>query len=161
MKGLRGHFGEVSAARVVDTRSHQTGNGDEAHTYYVADVLLQTARGAAVVQLEFNSLQLISDTITEVRELEPRDIEGLDDAELTAVAKAFVTRGSEPVRSFHADALATRANAAKAANAAATPPAAAKPKKAAVSPEIRKAKQQLRCVQKAKGDVEKLARCAS
>ena len=78
------------------------------------------------------------------------------------MAKAFVARGGEPATSFDTDALATRAPArGEGAKAAATPPSAAKPKKAAVSPELRKAKQQLRCVQRAKGDVSKLARCTS
>ena len=131
-------------------------------TYYVADLLLQTARGAAVVELEFDSLQLISDTVTDVRELEPREIKGLDDADLTAVAKALRRprrRGRDELR--HGRARHARAAARRRRGRAATPPPAAKPKQAAVSPEIRKAKQQLRCVQRAKGDVEKLARCAS
>ena len=152
-KGLRGHFGDVSAARVIDARNHQVGSGDDGRTYYVADLLLQTARGAAVVELEFDSLQLISDTITDVRELEPREIKGLDDAELTAVAKAFVARGGEPANELrHLDVLADARG--EGSGPSATPPPVAKPKKAAVSPEIRKAKQQLRCVQRAKGDVE-------
>ena len=161
VKGLRGHFGDVSGARLIEARNHHVGSGDDGRTYYVADLLLQTARGAAVVELEFDSMQIVSDTITDVRELEPREIKGLDDAELTAWAKSFVARGGEAATTFDADVLATRALAAKAANAATRPVAAAKPKKAAVSPEIRKAKQQLRCVQRAKGDVEKLARCVS
>jgi hypothetical protein len=146
---------------VIDTRNQHVGSGDDGRTYYVADLLLQTARGAAVVELEFDSMQIISDTITHVRELEPREVKGLDDAELVAVAKAYVARGGEPATSFDTDVLATRANAAKAAKASATPPAVAKPKQAAVSPEIRKAKRQLRCVQRARGDVSKLARCTS
>jgi hypothetical protein len=152
LEGLRGHFGNVSSARLIEARNHQVGSGDDARTYHVADLLLQTARGAAVVELEFDSMQLISDTVTNVRELEPREIKGLDDAQLTAVAKGFVARGGEPATSFTAPAIAKVAQ---------TPPPAAKPKKAAVSPEIRKAKQQLRCVQRAKGDVDKLTRCAS
>ena len=77
LEGLRGHFGDVSSARVIDARNHHVGSGDDGRTYYVADLLLQTARGAAVVELEFDSLQLISDTITDVRELEPREIKAL------------------------------------------------------------------------------------
>ena len=110
LEGLRSQFGEVSDARVIDTRNHHVGSGDDGRTYYVADLLLQTARGAAVVQLEFDSMQLISDTVTNVRELEPREIKGLDDADLTTVAKAFVARGDEAEAGFDSlDVLAERA----------------------------------------------------
>ena len=156
LEGLRGHFGEVEEARVIETRNHRVGSGDDARTYYVSDLLLQTARGAAVVELEFDSAQLISDTVTAVRELEPREIEGLDDAELTAVAKGFVARGGEAAAGFDSTIVADVPEQPTDA----TPPVT-KPKKATVSPEIRKAKRQLRCVQRARGDVEKLARCAS
>ena len=151
LEGLRGQFGEVASARVIDTRNHRVGSGDDARTYYVSDLLLQTARGAAVVELKFDSAQLISDTVTDVRELAPNEVEGLDDAVLTAVAKAYVARGGEPAPSFTAPTIAK----------VATTPAAKLTTKPAVSPEIRKAKQQLRCVKRAKGDVDKLARCAS
>ena len=100
LEGLRSQFGEVSDARVIETRNHHVGSGDDGRTYYVSDLLLQTARGAAVVQLEFDSMQLISDTVTNVRELEPREIKGLDDADLTTVAKAFVARGDEAEAGF-------------------------------------------------------------
>jgi hypothetical protein len=144
LEGLREQFGAVSAARVIETRNHRVGSGDDARTYYVSDLLLQTARGAAVVELEFDSAQLISDTVTGVRELAPQEIHGLGDAELTAVAKAYVARGDEPAPS--------EAIAEVVTTPAATP---------TVSPAIREAKRQLRCVRRAQGDVEKLARCAS
>ncbi len=156
LEELRSQFGEVSDARVIETRNHHVGSGDDGRTYYVSDLLLQTARGAAVVQLEFDSMQLISDTVTNVRELEPREIKGLDDADLTTVAKAFVARGDEAEAGFDSSTVAEVPE--KRTDA---PPPVAKRKQAAVSPEIRKAKQQLRCVQRAKGDVEKLARCAA
>jgi hypothetical protein len=147
LESLRAQFGEVSGARVIETRNHRIGSGDDARTYYVSDLLLETARGAAVVELEFDSTQLISDTVTGVRELAPKEVKGLDDAELTAVAKAYVARGEEP---------APKVTASTIAKVVTTP--AATP---TVSPEIRKAKRQLHCVQRARGDVEKLARCAS
>jgi hypothetical protein len=139
LEALRRQFGDIVGARVIETRNHRVGEGDDARTYYVSDLLLQTARGAAVIELEFDSAQLLSDTVTDVRELAPDDVDGLDDAERSAVAKAHAARDAEP-----APKVATR-------TVAATP---------TVSPAVLKAKQQLRCVQRAKGDVEKLARCA-
>ena len=157
LEGLRSQFGEVSDARVIETRNHHVGSGDDGRTYYVSDLLLQTARGAAVVQLEFDSMQLISDTVTNVRELEPREIKGLDDADLTTVAKAFVARGDERGEPGSIPRPSPRCRRSGPTRRRPS----AKPKQAAVSPEIRKAKRQLRCVQRAKGDVEKLARCAA
>src|SRR5688572_8898631 len=58
VNGVRAHFGGVTGGRVIDARNESVGSGQSSRTYYVADVLLQTAKGPAVVELEFDSPSL-------------------------------------------------------------------------------------------------------
>ena len=98
LRGVRSHFGEITSARVIDTRNHRTGHGDDARTYHLSDVLIQTPEGPAVIELEFDGFGPVSDDITDVYELAPRDVPraALSDAELAALAKAYDRRGGYP-----------------------------------------------------------------
>jgi hypothetical protein len=102
--GIAGQFGRVTSARVIDARNTSHGHGDASHTYYVADVLLNTSKGPAVLELEFNSPSLTysSETVTDVRELAPVDVpdDALSDPEFVSLAKAFVARGGEAANSI-------------------------------------------------------------
>lgn len=156
LDGLRSHFGEITDARVLQARNHRVGSGGDGRTYFVADLHLQTARGPAVVELEFDSPSLTdSSTVTDVRELEPSQIKGLDDAELTAVAKASLARGGEPATGFNVH--ATIAERPRTTDA---PPRKVQAERPRTSSAQRKALRRLRCVQDAEGDVEQMARCA-
>lgn len=72
--GVRRRFGAVRSARVVEIRTARMGSGKRARTLVVAGVRLQTAKGTAVIELEFDDQPLVggSEKITGVRQpLEP------------------------------------------------------------------------------------------
>jgi len=52
--GVRAYFGPVSSAKVIDAHNKSINTGDSADTrsYYVADMLLRSERGAAVIELD-------------------------------------------------------------------------------------------------------------
>ena len=157
VRGVRAYFGGVSGARVIDARNHSVGSGQSSRTYYVADVLLETERGPAVLELAFDSPSLTysSERVTNIYELAPRDVpdSALSDGEFEALAKAFVKRGGEPADSIKLDGAFIRE--------AATPVAApAKVKRIVPDKAQKDAMKTMRCVQAAKGDIEKLQRCS-
>ena len=157
VRGVRAYFGGVSGARVIDARNHSVGSGQSSRTYHVADVLLETKRGPAVLELAFDSPSLTysSERVTNVYELAPRDVpdSALSDGEFEALAKAFVKRGGEPADSIKLDGAFIRD--------AATPVAApAKVKRIVPDKAQKDAMTTMRCVQAAKGDIEKLQRCS-
>ena len=157
VRGVRSRFGAITSARVIDTRNHRTGRGNNARTYHLSDVLLQTAKGPAVIELEFDGLGIISKDISEVYELAPRDVpdDALSDNEFVALAKAYERRGGHPASDLSVarvevpDAVTKRPAKVRRLHPKITP-----------SPELRDAQRRLKCVQQAKGDVEKLAACA-
>ena len=60
VEGVRAYFGPVTSAEVVDAHNKSINTGDSADTrsYFVADLLLRTKRGAAVIELEFDNHSL-------------------------------------------------------------------------------------------------------
>jgi len=165
VRGVRAHFGDIKGGRVIAARNHSVGSGQSSRTYYVADVLLQTARGPAVVELEFDSPSLTysSERVTGISELAPRDVpdDALSDADFVALAKAFDARGGEPAGDITlSGAFAPRAEVVSTPEPAPVlTPKEIKQQKQANKLQ-KQAMKQLRCVQAAKGDVEKLQRCA-
>ena len=162
VKGVRQVFGPVRAARVIDARNHRTGSGKHGRTYYLTEVLLDTEKGPAVVELEFDSasLTLSNDEVTGVRELFPRDVrdDALSDTEFVALAKAFQRRGGRPANDLELSGTFVRTpdivkelpqRVRRLVAPVVTP-----------SAQLRDAERRLRCVKRAKGDVEKLAACA-
>jgi hypothetical protein len=163
VRGVRRHFGDVTAARVIDTRSEQYRTRHGSRSHYVSDLLVQTPKGPAVVEAVFGGMGVIDRDVTGVRELHPRDVpdDALSDAEFVALAKAFERRGGRPAESYAiARAAVGTPDARKAfqamqrhaceARAAVTP-----------TPQERTARRMMRCVKRAKGDVAKLTACAS
>jgi hypothetical protein len=170
VRGVRSHYGDVTSARVIDTRNHRVGRGDNARTYHLSDVLLQTAKGPAVIELEFDGFGPVSKDITDVYELAPRDVPGgaLSEDEFVALAKAYDRRGGYAVadlglvRAEVPDAVEAPPAKLRRLRETSTPAPGPRAVRAAVtpSPQMREGQRRLECVQKAEGDVEKLAACA-
>jgi hypothetical protein len=170
--GIQANYGPVKSARVIDTRNTSHGKGKSATTYFVSDVLLETAKGPMVVELKFNGGMLVKgyDKVTGIEELAPADIpdDALSEAEFVTLAKAFEARGGQPADHTQLDGVwldsdrrtPQKPNALQKAikKAVKTP---APPANVDDMPAIKQANKQLACVQKAKGDVEKLSRCAT
>lgn len=95
---LLAEFGPIASARVVDTRNTRHGRGESASTWFVGDVLMETAKGPMVVELAFNGGMLVTgyDKVTGVEELAPADVPdgALSDAELARLAKAYHARSA-------------------------------------------------------------------
>jgi hypothetical protein len=182
--GIHANYGPVKSARVIDARNTSHGSGQSAYTYFVGDVLLETAKGPMVVELEFNSPSLTysSETVTGVHELAPADVpdDALSDAEFVALAKAFDARGGQVADDIDGTWLPSEKRTPQKPNALqklikkqvekrtpkpATPSTTEPDAVPATSPEqkkqLRDATTMLECVQKAKGDVEKMSRCAA
>jgi hypothetical protein len=170
VSGVPAHFGKVSAAEVIDarnekrTRTRNTGGvvssvkhrkyrarrtSRNTTTFSVADVLVRTARGPAVLELEFTpSLTNGSETVSDVRELAPQEIRDgvLDDDVRAEHAAAFKARGG--VAATHFELIGASARIASITK----PKPRATPQSAALT--------RLRCIQAAQGDVTKMTRCA-
>lgn len=166
---LRAYFGPVTSATVIATHNHEVNTGDvnEDRTYYVADLLLQTRRGPAVVELAFDNQSLSSERISAVRELKPGEASGLPATERKPLASAFAARGGRAFGTATLSAPTASSVSAQAGSAAplqskrgAAPVAATAPAVHA-SPQLTKAAKQLNCVRDAHGDVAKLQQCAS
>ncbi|MDA0185354.1 hypothetical protein OJ997_33925 [Solirubrobacter phytolaccae] len=151
VKGVRQEFGAVRAARVIDSRSHRI-HGRNGRTYYLTQVLLETEKGPAVVELEFDAGQLTfsNDEVSGVRELLPRDVrhDALADDELVALAKAFQRRGDGPASDLELSGTMVRT------------PDIVKALPQRIRALTSSSQRHLRCVQRARADVEKIAACS-
>jgi hypothetical protein len=157
VRGVWKVFRRVDSAELVDTRkkSVRTGSSTSSRrSYWVADILLQTRRGPAVIELQFESNHIDPDeqVINLVYELTPERIpeDAIDDKTLARVESAQRERGAEPANDFT---LSVEAEAPR------TPVHVAPPGKAARAPSPAD-DPVLRCVKRARGDVRKLQRCA-
>jgi len=159
--GVRAYFGPVTAARVLGTHNKGINTGNEADTrsFYVADLWIDTKRGPAVLAVEFDNGSLSSEDISGVHEIHPGDAPGLTAAQHAQLQKAYDARGGKP-----ADAV-TLSTARSVPSVAV--PAPVTPARVNVAP-VHVAKPapvhihipaRLRCVQRAHGDVNKLAKC--
>lgn len=162
--GVRAYFGPVSAARVIDSHNHSVNTGDNADTrsYYVGDILLNTRRGPAVIELEFDNASLAntSQRISSIHELAPDKVRGhkLSSTDRDALEAAFAQRGGKAADEIALNgALAELPKAGAPTNSApaALPPAVG----AATKRQQRAASKRLHCVQRAHGDVSKLLHC--
>jgi len=156
IKGVRAYFGAVSGARVIGTRNERAdANTNTSRTYPVADLLLRSERGPAVIELAFDNGGIGSEKVTGIYELDPDDAPKLPARDREQLASAFAERGgvlADGETLEHATAQTRRPAAPR---SVAAPPARAKP-----NPELRAARNELRCVQRARGDVTKLLECA-
>jgi hypothetical protein len=170
VNGVRAYFGPVTSAIVIGARNKAIDTGDSAdtRTFYVAELLLRTRRGPAVIELEFDNGSLSSQQVTGVYELEPGDAPGLSPSDRRQLTKAFAARGAKPAddatlsRAGASVAPVTLANPAPATTApTTTTPATTTPATTApADPAATAAARKLRCVQRAHGDVTKLQKCA-
>jgi hypothetical protein len=151
--GVRAHFGQVTNASVIGAHNKAVGEEPYTRTFFVAELLLHTRRGPAVVELEFDNHDLLgSEEVSGLYELEP------DDAHLSADVRnrlqaAYMARGGKP-----ADQIALSG-----ATLQPTTPTSAgqSPLQASgATSRLGRGQKQLRCVQRAAGDVEKLLKCA-
>lgn len=153
VSGVREYFGPVTSARVIGAHNKGINTGDSADTrsFFVVQVLLQSKRGPAVIELEYDNHALLSDKVSRVYELEPAKAPGITKPERRRLEAAFARRGGDP------------AEAGRLSTFEPTPapnlPAIAKPAKPHTKKPVASA--QLRCVQRAHGDVLKMEKCAN
>jgi hypothetical protein len=156
IKGMRAYFGAVTGARVIGTHNERAdANTNTSRTYPVADVLLRAARGPAVIELAFDNGGIGSEKVTGIYELHPDDAPKLPARDREQLASAFLDRGGIP-----ADEDTLKEGAAQTRQPAVPRPVVARPARAKPTPELRAARNDLRCVQRARGDVTKLLECA-
>jgi hypothetical protein len=158
VRGMRTYFGAVTGARVIGTHNERAdANTNTSRTYPVADLLLRSSRGPAVIELAFDNGGIGSEKVTGIYELHPDDAPKLPAGDRERLASAFAERGGIPA---DGDTLKNataepRQPAGPAAPLLAPPqPVATKP-----SPQMRAARKELRCVRRARGDVTKLVEC--
>lgn len=168
IKGTRAYLGAVTGARVIGTHNERAdADTNSSRTYPVADLLLRSTRGPAVIELAFDNGGIGSEKVTGIYELHPDDAPKLPARTREQLASAFAERGgvaadADTLR--HATAATRRAaevrQAAAIRKAAAPARALAQPTRAEPTPEMRAARSELRCVQRARGDVTKLLACS-
>jgi hypothetical protein len=156
IRGTRAYFGSVTRARVIGTHNERAdADTSTSRTYPVADLLLRGARGPAVIELAFDNGGIGSEKVTGIRELDPEEAPKLPASERDRLASAFAERGRIP-----ADGETLKQGTAQTRQAPTPRPAPASPVRVNPNPELRAARKELRCVQRARGDVTKLLECA-
>ena len=156
IKGIRAYFGAVTGARVIGTHNERAdANTNTSRTYPVADVLLRAERGPAVIELAFDNGGIGSEKVTGIYELHPDDAAKLPARDRERLASAFAERGGIPANK---DTL--EHGTAQTQRPAAPRPVVIRPTPAKPTPELRAGRKDLRCVQRARGDVAKLLECA-
>ena len=154
--GVHAYFGPVTGARVIGTHNERSDSGTQSsRTFPVADLMLRSARGPAVIELAFDNGGIGSEEVTSVYELEPDDAPGLSARDHEQLASAYAARGGIP-----ANESTFQQATAQTEQPPARRPAEASPVRANPSPRSRQARKALRCVQRARGDVTKLLNCA-
>jgi hypothetical protein len=159
VSAVRRHFGDVTSATLYRTHNHSVNTGDSAdtRTYVVADMLIESRRGPAVLEVDFDNGSIGSDHVSSIRELDPRHAPGLSSAQRQRIESAFAERGGN---------LADSVTLLEHPAPAATPTPAPRPVHikrvhvtAPADAALSKAAKQLSCVQGAHGDVAKMQRC--
>jgi hypothetical protein len=156
VKGMRAYFGGVTGARVIGTHNERAdADTSTSRTYPVADLLLRSGRGPAVIELAFDNGGIGSEKVTGIYELAPDDAPKLPAGKRQQLASAFAERGGIP-----ADQDTLKQGSAETRQPAPPPPAGAQPASPKPNPQVRAARKELRCVQRARGDATKLMECA-
>jgi hypothetical protein len=142
---------------VIGTHNERAdANTNTSRTYPVADLLVHSAHGPAVIELAFDNGGLGSEKVTGIYELHPDDAPKLRARDREQLASAFAERGGIP-----ADKDTLRQGTAQARQPAAPRLVVAAQVRAKPTPELRAARSELRCVERARGDVTKLLECAA
>jgi len=155
---VRRYFGPVTSARVIGAHNKGVNTGDNADTraFFVVEMLLQSRRGPAVIELEYDNHALLSERVSRIYELSPDHARNVSKAERTRLDAAFAARGGEPADAGELDPVAIPTAPA----IHASPPAAQRrPKLHIAEPPSGPPTAQLRCVQNARGDIVKLQKC--
>jgi hypothetical protein len=153
VRGIWRTYRRVDSADLVDThqKHHRDRNSDSGYSWWVADMLLHTGRGLAVVELAFepNHLNPKTQVIDAMYELTPERVPGgaVDSETLARVRSDQRERGPEPADDFK---LAGTFDSQPSRTPSSRP---AKPGKTKLPPA-------LKCVKDAHGDVNKLKKCA-
>jgi hypothetical protein len=157
IRGVRAYFGAVTSARVIGTHNERAdANTNTSRIYPVADLLLRTARGPAVIELAFDNGGIGSEKVTRIYEVDPDNAPKLPARDREQLASAFAERGGIPA---HRETL--KRATALAPRPAAPQPAAPQPARVKPNPQLRVARKELRCVQQARRDETKLAECTA
>jgi hypothetical protein len=158
VRGIWKTYRRVDSADLVAThqKEHRDRNSDSGYTWWVADMLLHTGRGLAVVELAFepNHLDPKTQIIDEMYELTPERVPdgAVDSATLARVRSDQRERGSEPANAFKL--AGTFDSTPSAPSTPGGSPPAVKPHKPKLPPAIK-------CIRRAHGDVEKIKKCTS
>jgi hypothetical protein len=165
VRGIWKAYRRIDSAKLVDThqRSSHGSSANSGSSWWVADMLLHTGRGLAVVELAFerNNLNPDDQIIDLMYELTPDRIPDgvLDDATLARVKSDQGERGGKPEDAITLTVSESELPSGRRPRAPASPssPAApatpAKPVRPQQSPVIK-------CIRRAHGDVNKLKRCS-
>jgi hypothetical protein len=155
---VRRYFGPVTSAKVIGAHNKGVNTGDNADTrsFFVVEMLLESRRGPAVIELEYDNHGFLSERVSRIYELTPDHAPNVSKAERGQLDAAFAARGAEPADAGELDPVATPT-----VEAIHIRPAAAlrRPKPHVVSPVSTLDAARLRCVQNAHGDVVKLQKC--
>jgi hypothetical protein len=156
VRGFWKTYRRIDSADLVGThqKHHRDRNSDSGYSWWVADMLLHTGRGVAVVELAFepNHLDPKTQIIDAMYELTPERVHDgdVDSKTLDRVRSDQRERGA-PADDFKLAGTFDRSPSPSPSGTPAGKPA--KPHKVKLPPA-------LRCVQRARGDVNKLKRCA-
>jgi hypothetical protein len=160
VSGVRNYFGTVTSARVIGAHNKGVNTGDNADTrsFFVVQMLLHSRRGPAVIEVEYDNHAMLSQKVSRIYELDPSHAPGLSNGEHQRLATALAARGGEAANSDDLTAPAVSPSAGMDLKTPATP-RPAKPHIVRLGSTPQGA--QLRCVQRAHGDVQKMQRCAN
>jgi hypothetical protein len=154
--GVRAHFGPVASARVIGAHNKAVGEEPYTRTFFVSELLLRTKHGPAVVELEFDNHALPgSEEVSGVYELDPDDAPNLATQARKRLEAAYAARGGKPADQITLSGTSAPLQATTPARAGESPVQAS-----GATPRLARAEKQLRCVQRAGGDLAKLQQCA-
>jgi hypothetical protein len=159
--GVRRYFGPVTSARVVGAHNKGINTGDNADTrsFFVVQMLVESRRGPAVLELEYDNHALMSEKVSRIYELTPDHAPGLSAAQRKRLESAFAERGGEPADAGELNPVTAPPTTAQIHLAPVPKPKA--PKLHIAPPASTPQGAQLRCVQAAHGDVVKMQKCVA
>jgi hypothetical protein len=152
--GVRRYYRGVTSARIIGDHNKgvNTGNNADTRAFWVVEMLLQTERGPAAIELEYDNHAWLSERVSRIYELKPDKAPGLSGTERNRLDRAFQARGGQPADAGKLSGSVVPARRPMQLG----PPDVATPKTVHIHMPAR-----LRCVQRAHGDVAKLQKCAS
>jgi len=88
---VRRYFGPVTSARVIGARNKGVNTGDNADTraFFVVKMLLQSHRGPAILELEYDNHAFLSERVSRIYELTPDHAPNVSKAQRRQLDAAF------------------------------------------------------------------------